>query len=78
MSELMTSTAELENYVETYRENGAWKSRRHDSDEPFSTSASKQREITAASEVARWNQVPHIIRNADGTIAEINTYGARH
>jgi hypothetical protein len=32
--------------------------------------------IAAGAEVARWNQVRHIIRDRDGTVAEVNTYGS--
>ena len=63
-------------FVETYCVGGVWMSRRSDADEPFSSGGSMNREIAAAAEVARWAQIKHVIRNADGTIAEVDTYGS--
>lgn len=66
----------FEPFVETYCQDGVWMSRRSDAEEPFSSGGSMNREIAAAAEVARWAQVRHVIRNADGTIAEIDAYGS--
>lgn len=63
-------------YVETYCTDGVWMSRRSHTDQPFSSGGSMSREIAIAAEVARWAQTTHVIRNADGTVAEIDTYGA--
>ena len=60
--------------VETYYDNGVWKNRRGDCEHPFS-SGPRLRQIAIGAEVARWAQASHIIRDADGTIEEINTYG---
>jgi hypothetical protein len=62
--------------VETYFEDGSWRTRRQDSETPFASGSSRQQMIAAGAEVARWNQVRHIIRDRDGTVAEVNTYGS--
>ncbi len=62
--------------VETYCEEGVWKNRRQDCERPFSSGSSRRRQIAVGAEVARWGQARHIIRNPDGTIAEINIYSA--
>jgi len=62
--------------VETYFEDGSWRTRRQDSKAPFASGPSRQQMIAAGAEVARWNQVRHIIRDRDGTVAEVNTYGS--
>jgi hypothetical protein len=49
-------------YVETYREHGMWKNRRYDCTLPFSIGRSREQQIAVGAEVARWNQVRHIIR----------------
>jgi hypothetical protein len=59
-----------ETYVETYFADGRWHSRRHDSDLPFATGSDELEQIALGSQVARWNRVPHIIRAADGAVAE--------
>jgi hypothetical protein len=61
--------------IETYCENGTWKNRRGDCDQPFS-SGPRLRQIAIGAEVARWARASHIIRGADGTIEEINIYGS--
>jgi hypothetical protein len=71
MLDLLTDT-----HVETYCENGVWKSRRNDSDEPFSAGGSRLRQIAAGAEVARWNQCRHVVRDPDGSLAEETVYGA--
>lgn len=73
---MLDPIAGAEPFVETYCSDGVWMSRRSDADEPFSSGGSMNREIAAAAEVARWAQIKHVIRNADGTIAEIDTYGS--
>jgi hypothetical protein len=62
--------------IETYYENGVWKSRRLDCDQPFSSGGSLQRQLAEAAEVARWTGVRHIVRDTDGTIVETNIYGS--
>jgi len=68
------STDELHADVETYHQGGTWYTRRCDSPEPFASGASRLRLIAIGVEVARWNGLRHIIRDPDGTVAEINTY----
>jgi hypothetical protein len=58
-------------YVETYYAGGAWHSRRHDSDIPFASGADELEQIALGTEVARWNQLPHVIRTSTGAIDEI-------
>jgi hypothetical protein len=50
--------------VETYCENGVWKSRWRNSPEPFATGGGKDRQISQGATVAQWY----------GTIAEHNSY----
>ncbi len=58
-------------YVETYYAHGAWHSRRHDSDIPFASGSEELEQVALGTEVARWNQLPHVIRSSTGDIAEI-------
>ena len=60
--------------VETYYRNGSWHTRRGDCPNPFASGTGRERLITVGMEVARWNALPHIIRDPDGTIAEVNVY----
>ena len=60
--------------VETYWER-TWKTRRVGSDEPFSRGGPRMRQLIGA-EVARWAGVRHLIRNADGSLEEINVYAS--
>jgi hypothetical protein len=60
--------------VETYYDEGAWHSRRRDCPRPFASGARRERLISAGVDVARWNALPHIIRDADGSVAEVNVY----
>jgi hypothetical protein len=62
--------------VETYYENGVWKNRRLDCDQPFSTGGSMLRQLAEGAEVARWNGARHIVRDTDGAIVETNIYGS--
>jgi hypothetical protein len=62
------ATADPDRYVETYYADGVWNSRRHDSDRPFASGAVKTEQIAVGAEVARWNQIRHIVRHADGTV----------
>jgi Uncharacterized protein conserved in bacteria (DUF2188) len=62
------ATADPDRYVETYFADGVWNSRRHDSDRPFASGEVKTEQIAVGAEVARWNQIRHIVRHADGTV----------
>ena len=63
--------AAAEGFIETYYRDGAWHSRRHDSESPFSSGGDELDQIALGSQVARWNRLPHIVRTATGEIAEI-------
>jgi hypothetical protein len=65
---------ELHADVETYYQNGAWHTRRCDASEPFASGQNRTRLIAIGVEVARWNGLCHIIRDADGTVVELNRY----
>ena len=63
--------------IETYCENGVWKSRWQHSTEPFATGGGKQRQICKGAAVAQWYGVDHTIKNPDASVAEHNTYRHR-
>lgn len=60
--------------IETYYANGTWCTRRCDTAEPFATSDSRVRMIAVGVEVARWNGLCHVIRDAAGQVTEVNRY----
>ncbi|WP_433159382.1 hypothetical protein [Kribbella sp. CA-247076] len=60
--------------VETYFRDGAWHTRRGDCPRPFASGSRRERLISVGVDVARWNAVPHIIRDADGAVDEVNVY----
>jgi hypothetical protein len=60
--------------VETYCEDGVWKTRWRHSTKPFAAGGGKQRQISQGATVAHWYGVDHIITNPDGTIAEQISY----
>lgn len=60
--------------IETYCENGIWKSRWRTSTEPFAVGGGRDRQISQGATVAQWYGVDHIITDTDGTIAERNSY----
>jgi hypothetical protein len=62
-------------YVETYYSAGKWYARRNDSEQAFASSSLREWSIAVAAEVARWNHIPHVIRDTDGNIVEIDVYG---
>ncbi len=59
--------------VETYSEDGVWKSRRPGC-APFSAGGPRLRQLAIGAEVARWAQSQHVIRDEAGAIVEINIY----
>ncbi|WP_329000037.1 hypothetical protein OHA18_37090 [Kribbella sp. NBC_00709] len=63
--------------IETYCENGIWKTRWRASDEPFAAGGGRQCQAGQGAIVACWYGVDHIITNPDGTIAEHNSYRYR-
>jgi hypothetical protein len=60
--------------VETYCENGIWKTRLRHSTQPFAVGGEKERQVSQGATVASWYGVDHIITNPDGTTAEHNSY----
>jgi hypothetical protein len=71
---LEAPVAAVDATVETYFRDGSWHTRRGDCSRPFASGVRRERLITVGVEVARWNGVPHIIRDADGAIVEVNQY----
>jgi hypothetical protein len=63
--------------VETYCENGVWKTRWQHSPEAFAAGGGRQRQISQGAAVAIWYGVDHIITNPDGSTAEQNSYRYR-
>ncbi|GAA1717554.1 hypothetical protein GCM10009745_77840 [Kribbella yunnanensis] len=63
--------------IETYSENGVWKTRWRNSTAPFATGGGKQRQVSQGATVAQWHGVDHVIINPDGTLAERNSYRYR-
>jgi hypothetical protein len=61
----------LESYVETFYQHGRWHTRRRECGQPFASGPSREQMIALGAEVARWNLLQHVIRNTDGTIAEM-------
>ena len=59
--------------IETYCENGIWKTRWQHSTKPFATGSGKESQISQGATVAQWYGVDHIIKAPDGTI-ERNSY----
>ncbi|NIK58200.1 DUF2188 domain-containing protein [Kribbella shirazensis] len=60
--------------VETYCDNGIWKSRWRNSIKPFAAGGGRERQVCQGATVAQWYGVDHIITNPDGTLAEHNSY----
>jgi hypothetical protein len=61
--------------IETYYDNGTWRSRRQGSSRAFSTGGTKAQQVAKGREAARKDGTEHIIKNRDGTISERNSYG---
>lgn len=62
--------------VETYYENGTWRSRHQGVTKPFASGGTKAEQVARGRETARREGVEHIIKNRDGSISERNSYGA--
>jgi hypothetical protein len=60
--------------VETYHENGTWKTKVEGNSQASSTHDTKDEAIAKGREMAVERGVEHIIRKLDGTIGERNTY----
>jgi hypothetical protein len=63
--------------IETYCENGIWKTRWRNTTQPFAAGGGKHRQVSQGATVAQWYGVDHIITNPDGTTAEHNSYRYR-
>ncbi len=61
--------------IETYHEDGQWKSRRQGSERAFGVGGTKEEQIAQGREAARRDGVEHVIKNLDGTIGEKTSYG---
>ncbi|TQN44139.1 uncharacterized protein DUF2188 [Blastococcus colisei] len=61
--------------VETYNEDGQWKSRRQGSDRAFAVGGTKAEQQAQGREAAKRDGVEHVIKNLDGTIGQKNSYG---
>jgi hypothetical protein len=60
--------------IETYCDNGTWKTRWRNSRKPFAAGGDKQRQVSQGATVAQWYGVDHIVINPDGTVEEHNSY----
>lgn len=61
--------------IETYSDDGVWKSRRQGSSRAFSTGGTKAEQTAQGRAQARKDEVEHTIKKLDGTIGEKNSYG---
>ncbi|MDN6304482.1 DUF2188 domain-containing protein [Corynebacterium variabile] len=61
--------------VETYNEDGQWKSRRHGNQLAFAVGGTKAEQTAKGRDAAKADGVEHTIKKMDGTIGEKNSYG---
>lgn len=61
--------------IETYYEDGQWKSRRQGSGRAFNVGGTKAEQQAIGRTAAQNDGVEHIIKNQDGTISARNSYG---
>lgn len=61
--------------IETYNEDGVWKSRREGSSRAFAVGGNKAEQEAQGREAARRDGVEHTIKNLDGRIGHKNSYG---
>jgi hypothetical protein len=61
--------------IETYYEDGQWKSRRQGNQRAFAVGGTKAEQTAQGREAAVRDEVEHIIKNMDGTIGRKNSYG---
>jgi len=61
--------------IETYHEDGQWKSRRQGSERAFSVGGNKAEQSAEGRATAKRDGVEHTIKNMEGTISEKNSYG---
>ncbi|MBT2586518.1 DUF2188 domain-containing protein [Arthrobacter sp. ISL-95] len=60
--------------VETYYEEGQWRSRRQGTDTPFAVGGSRAEQQQRGRQAAQRDGVEHIIKNPDGVIVQRNSY----
>ena len=65
----------MQSDIETYYEDGTWKSKREGNERAFGTGGSKEEAVAHGREAAQKDHVEHIIKNQDGTISVKNSYG---
>ncbi|WP_417219621.1 DUF2188 domain-containing protein [Arthrobacter sp.] len=61
--------------IETYNEDGTWKSRRQGNSRAFSAGGTKAEQQAQGRAAAKRDQVEHTVKNLDGTIGAKNSYG---
>lgn len=61
--------------IETYNEDGQWKSRRQGNQRAFAVGGTKAEQVAQGREAAQRDKVEHTIKNVDGTIGRKNSYG---
>jgi Uncharacterized protein conserved in bacteria (DUF2188) len=61
--------------IETYYDNGEWKSKREGSSRAFDVGGTKAEQQATGAAAARKDKVEHVIKKQDGTIGEKNSYG---
>lgn len=61
--------------IETYHEDGQWKSRTQGASRAFNVGGSKAEQQAEGRAAAKSRGVEHTIKNMDGTIGEKNSYG---
>lgn len=61
--------------VETYNEDGVWKSRRQGNSRAFSAGGTKAEQQEQGRAAAKRDQTEHVIKNLNGTIGAKNSYG---
>ena len=61
--------------IETYNEDGQWKSRRQGASRAFNVGGTKAEQQAKGRDAAKRDGVEHTIKKLDGTIGEKNSYG---
>jgi uncharacterized protein DUF2188 len=61
--------------IETYHEDGQWKSRRQGASRAFAAGGTKAEQTAEGRAAAKRDGVEHAIKKLDGSIGEKNSYG---
>lgn len=61
--------------IETYHEDGQWKSRRQGNERAFNVGGNKAKQTAEGRAAAQRDGVEHTIKKMDGTIGKKNSYG---